>query len=530
MRLLERRRALMSALTRFIRTISSKLPLFLTACVDNKSTIGYKLYGESVQNGTPTPNAPVEVESVGEKTVNLISPDTEHEQGFINQNGIGIKKDDNYPTINVFTISVKTNTVYSYNATVLNNVTYTLLDESKSYLGIYGGVVSKQSNVTFTTTSETAYVQICGGIGKFNNGEMFLNEGTQYLNEPYGKYKIPIRASGNVFDIDKVSFYHDYATFKKENNSLIFKTAKILSVYPTSSNMNAFNLKPNTKYICRALVTEINNGSSNESASGTMRRSLKLQTLRATYDEKAIYIVNGYSGGYKGADSEIITKFKTPADMTSYKYVVTRMADNMEVIFKDIVIMEDAGQTIDEYEPYQEPITTNIYLDEPLRKIGKYADYIDFKNQVVVRNIKKVELKNPTEIYTWSNKKGVYFLDVLDRNYSKNIYALSNRNYNSWSESQAYNNSSGMWVGVDNKSLYWTGILDVLGLTTFAEFNSWLSNNATYVLYASTKPTTTPIELPQLPTFKGTTIYSVDTSVQPSNMEVTYYSKERSVS
>lgn len=144
----------------------------------------------------------------------------------------------------------------------------------------------------------------------------------------------------NLFDIKKVVFNSEYCSIKKENNSLVFTTGAY-NTYPSTLNLNGFNLKPNTNYTCRALVTEIDNGSKDPSWSGSMRRCLKLQTLRATFDSKSIYIVNG-SSGYKGADSEIITKFKTPADMMSYKYVVTRMADNMTVIFKDIIITEDS--------------------------------------------------------------------------------------------------------------------------------------------------------------------------------------------
>jgi len=38
-----------------------------------------------------------------------------------------------------------------------------------------------------------------------------------------------------------------------------------------------------------------------------------------------------------------------------------------------------------------ESIVYNIYLDEPLRKIGNYVDYIDFANSKVVRNVKVVD-------------------------------------------------------------------------------------------------------------------------------------------
>lgn len=50
----------------FIRTITGVLPLTLEGCVDEESIIDYTLYGQSVQDGTPTPETPVEVESVGE--------------------------------------------------------------------------------------------------------------------------------------------------------------------------------------------------------------------------------------------------------------------------------------------------------------------------------------------------------------------------------------------------------------------------------------------------------------------------------
>lgn len=55
------------------------------------------------------------------------------------------------------------------------------------------------------------------------------------------------------------------------------------------------------------------------------------------------------------------------------------------------------SEVINEFEPVgykipiissngTEEITTNIYLDEPLRKVGEFVEYIDFGNQKVVRN------------------------------------------------------------------------------------------------------------------------------------------------
>ena len=50
----------------FVRNITGVFPLTLTNCVDSRSIIDYTIYGNSVQNGTPTPDTPIEVESVGE--------------------------------------------------------------------------------------------------------------------------------------------------------------------------------------------------------------------------------------------------------------------------------------------------------------------------------------------------------------------------------------------------------------------------------------------------------------------------------
>ena len=61
------------------------------------------------------------------------------------------------------------------------------------------------------------------------------------------------------------------------------------------------------------------------------------------------------------------------------------------ITFENIQI--EYGNTATPYEPYVEPITTNIFLSEPLRKLGEYADCVDFKNKKVVRNVKEVVFK-----------------------------------------------------------------------------------------------------------------------------------------
>ena len=102
----------------------------------------------------------------------------------------------------------------------------------------------------------------------------------------------------------------------------------------------------------------------------------------------------------------------------------------------------EKGSSATEYEPYKGRITEHIYLDEPLRKVDDYSDYIDFKGQRVVRKV---------------------------------------------------------------------GVSDNTGTKPISES-----------LGALAIPTEEPIPLPALKTFKGTSIISVDTSVQPSNIKAKY--------
>ena len=84
---------------------------------------------------------------------------------------------------------------------------------------------------------------------------------------------------------------------------------------------------------------------------------------------------------------------KTIIDFTKMNFDYTRVSVALVVkantVCDNITIKPqlELGETATEYEPYRVPVTANIYLDEPLRKIGDYADYIDFKGQRVVRKV-----------------------------------------------------------------------------------------------------------------------------------------------
>ena len=54
-------------------------------------------------------------------------------------------------------------------------------------------------------------------------------------------------------------------------------------------------------------------------------------------------------------------------------------------------------------------------------------------------------------------------------------------------------------------------------LADLDKFNAWLDKNNVQIYYPTQSPTTESVDLPQLPVFKGTTIYTVD-GLEPSDM------------
>ena len=386
-----------------VRTVTGVLPLTLTNCVDEKSIIDYTLYGQSVQNGTPTPETPIEVESVGEYD----------------------------ETTGKYKIPIK---VSGKN----------LLSPQKWVSGQHSDGIIAYPNVNYITSMGENYIE----------ANLTAWQGVASEKFEYAKFNTV------GFKINKNQVVDDYTIYYIG-----------LQGYDVDGKKTAFKQLSTSVVADKEYVFKKNNGSFEFGLSTT---SVRLCIL---------------------SRSQAITGLRV------YDFYSTNDAETG-------------------YEPYHEPITTNIYLDEPLRKIGDYADYIDFENGKVVRNVKDIRLNKCTGTYTWIGKKGVTFNSALDKNYDHRK-GLCNRNSRCTANGDE---NITMWLGVSSRVIYWIGILDYLGLTTVTEMNEWLTNNPTYVFYGTDIPTEIPITLPTIPTFKGTSIITADTTIQPSNAEITYYS------
>lgn len=194
----------------------------------------------------------------------------------------------------------------------------------------------------------------------------------------------------------------------------------------------------------------------------------------------------------------------------------------------NIMITDEDGTPV--YEPYIEPQTFNIYLDEPLRKVGDYADYVDFVKRVVTRKIAERTIRS----FSWGK-----YSDSSEPNTGLLLYryeaTVANKRLftGGWSDvgnlmcnglkNTGYNGNHVMDESISERT---QGHRNIKILTSYYDTLTSMREaygdfKVTYILddaYVKEEP----IELPELPTFKGTTIYEIATEIKPSGMEVKY--------
>lgn len=198
-------------------------------------------------------------------------------------------------------------------------------------------------------------------------------------------------------------------------------------------------------------------------------------------------------------------------------------------------------QSVGEYDEstgkYKIPITinattTNIYLNEPLRKIGDYADIIDYKNKKVIRQIKEVKLTgnedwvrtSTQDSYSGGEKRRFYYrTDIMP---SYDVVTKSNK-YKGVKPVDTWNCVNG--VSTNNAPNKWLIIYNEdTALFTLAEFKAYIkeqynNRNPIIVDYVMETPAEENLDLPELYTLDGTSTIATDTTIKPSQITVDYW-------
>ena len=524
-------------------------------CSKGKNLRNYEIYGNSVQDGTPSPNTPIEIQSVGDLTTKNLLPYpyiyttktingvtfTDNGDGSITIDGTatanavfylvdnqdnytldkcGLKIGDSYTIsktlisgdsiANVYFMANYYNTSDSMKqgalATSDNTSTSTIQSDFKSW-GIYL-LVLKDKTVNNTTIKL-----------QFEKG----SSATEY--EPYHKYDIPITVRGKNLlpNSDWMSGSHSTGFTEQ---------TKVNYITEYTQNSISFNLSAWTgvssprfrKDSVKRIVFKINQNQIN-SDDGYINFYIVIQG----YDDNNNKVGSLAIYDSVVADTKYVFNFARIssnsfyANSTQFSFcILARKNALSNFMVYDIAYYAETDTAV--YEPYVKPTITHIYLNEPLRKVGDYVDYIDFKNQKVVRNAAEATF-NGSEVWV---KTG----DTLDGVYQG--FAVSNSAYNipkgtkliCLSDKFPYaSGKEANIVTIGNSSAY--GLRIIIGAEYVPDldvttFKTWLSANNVKFVYPIATPTEEPISLPALKTFKGTTIISVDTSIQPSNIKGKY--------
>ena len=495
-----RKRAIMSVINNvkgFERSVSGT-SVTLEGCVDDDSIIDYKIYGNCYQDGEPSIENPIEVQCVGDRTKNLF--DISSTRGFQSIYGALTNTVKNDELIVSTTAAARS---CRMELGIFKAGTYTISfkcvnlncgwgietgDDLSSLTDIGLFPSATKQNLTFTL-SETNKIwlklhSIINTIPSYTFSNIQLEEGSEVTDyEPYGKYKIPITASGkNLFDKNDYVLEGNYLAFSCKH----LKLGKTYTIV-TNKQINLFKI-------------------SDYFTSGTNVLRWNFTTVSFNLTEAVDNLPNKY----------MYIRFNSADGVIN---------DIAQLDGAQLMIVEGSytSETIGDYEPYYEPITTNIYLDEQLRGIDSYLDCVGYKDEFLERNIAKrfilssdVGNKSATSTNTWYS----YFVQ-MPSNVVFSVRVLSNiggNSYNMYMSHRANGDDGGFYANIN--SSYFLAFRD---LTTKEEIQSYLDNTEVYAYYVI-QPIEIPITLPKLPTFKGTTIYKVGTSLQPANIEIKYYS------
>ena len=438
----------------------------------------------------PTPELPVIIDSVGEKTKNLF--DEQWETGFISvSTGANSSSSTSIRTKNYIKLQPNTTYYVTINSSNIYPVTYKKDKSFSRYIGL------KAKSFSLTTNEDEYYLRLAlynrTDIPKETQVE--LGTGTEY--EPHG-YKIPVRVSNDLFK-----------TVKLEQGSIADATG-VLSDSDARVRTNLFTLEKGIYTI-----------SMNWNINKCMVKGLHF------YDYESENWIKYVGGGTAKKTFELTEK-------TKVRIVFNKSASAGSTITPEEVLTSEIFMVQGDETTTVIETTTNIYLKEPLRMYEECVDYIDFKKQVVVRAIKELTITG-SENWKYSGTQGdekVYYYFTI----GGNRYVISHKGFNTH-YSRIYIASSNTDVGYNaiRSSAGDCRILirpeNVENYTSVGEFTNMLKSfynngNPMIATYALTTPEDEPIELPNIPTIKGATVIEVDTTIQPSNLEVVYKGKE----
>jgi hypothetical protein len=188
------------------KELTGVVPLLFTA--DGTPLIDYFISGNTIQNGTPTPDSPIMPEGTGERTGNLCNPNLTRYKKAYSPTGGGIL---DFEGGAVYLLPIEANTTYTvkiYSDESIRLVRVGFYNEDTPINGTFVTSLQQKDNLpnpTITvgnTNYKYIFLQIGGEyIDQYGLSHVMINTGSTPLPyEPYG-VKIPISSAGQTTPI-----------------------------------------------------------------------------------------------------------------------------------------------------------------------------------------------------------------------------------------------------------------------------------------------------------------------------------------
>lgn len=530
----------------YLRTVLG-YPVTLTDCMAGQP-VSMAVDGNAVQDGTPSPDAPVEVQLCGDKTGNLLSIID------ANPNTIPVKSYSNGIIEVIGEVSLsggRTNRLSDY-ITLETNQTYTMVSylvagqtDSDIYVCLSrreDGTIYKNIGISaekrFITIAPDENVELYLGInvaqGNHNSTlRVAIYKGsytaeTMPAYEPYG-YKVPLTIEcGNLYtgellfkpagvSIEQIPsgyrFFYENGTGNFRHACYKCHNVKPYTAYTAQINVKVNSFSEDTRFVFRAFE--------NKNVSDYLKT---LKEYMTTYSKLGI-----------GEIKDITIKFNTKECTDIYLQTNFSWLESskFDVEITDIKLTED-GIT---------PQTFNIYTPQQLAKVGDTADTVvlDFDN-------KTAELrKNVGSMILDGNESWTGEYMLAD---STNRYTIQNELRDTYSASRgfcdrlpkvvvpvwAHNNVEGFLL---NSTQIHLSLLNTdLGVTEeddsssrTQKFKEFLSTHQATVYAPLATPVTTDITSLQqwdaMPLLRsGTAVITADTVIAPSAITAKYYASK----
>lgn len=318
-------------------------------------------------------------------------------------------------------------------------------------------------------------------------------------DETSGKYLINVGVTGkNLIDVDEL---------RNENGYL-------KSRFTSSTKIKPFHIEKDKKY----LLFGVGRGCDYSSV--------------YFGDSSLKYAVNNYDWlhtvtGFKIFDSDkekyIALTAKRSATITNVIIHGSNEVIDCYTVNKFGLFELMDGETSVQYEPYHEPQTVRLELNEPLRGIGQYKD--DITKDGVLRNIKE-DVLNGSEAWKIHPKKTKENTQAfgLARKIHRDVrmvlsdkFAYLRDGYFKDEPNISEYGGTDIWINIEKTKA-----------STVEEFKAWLSQNPVTVQYVLKESVTEQFEnsLDSLHANDGTTVISVDSGEVETGIEVEYAVKE----